>query len=150
MLIFIHFNPNTMIAFAAGTYDAYGQGIISVKVYQNETTWTWKGEVDHANYTLGAQVKVDALTLTRFNVSTYINNTFASSEVDALANSRTYLNITYSNGTTVVANTEITDVSASLDGTLYTIESYYLWNDAANHPIAGITYYVYIHNEVYR
>jgi hypothetical protein len=133
--------------YAAGTADAYGDRIKEVSVWQGGVM---KGNITYSNYTLGVQVKVDALTATRFNCSVLLNSTFASSAAEAKANTRVYINITYSNGTTVVSTTEMTDYAASLSGSFYTVKSSYLWDDAAHHPIAGITYYVWFKYEVYR
>ena len=138
--------------FATGTADAYGDQIYTLNVYQYVvSTWVWKGQVTHTNYTSGIQVKVDVLTETRFNVSVLLNSSFASSTAEAITNTRIYVNVTYTNGTTVVATTEMTDYSATgPTGSQYTVNSYYLWNDPTHHPIAGTTYYVWFKYDVYR
>jgi len=145
-------NSNTFLVFAAGTADAYGDQINTVDVFQYvDSAWVWKGQVTKTNYTSGIQVKVDALTETRFNCSVLLNSTFASSTSEAITNTRVYLNITYANGTTVIATTEITDYAATgPTGNQYTVYSYYLWNDPTHHPIAGTTYYVWFKYDVYR
>jgi len=138
----------TFFVFAAGAADAYGDEISECSVWQGATM---KGNITYSNYTSGVQVKVDALTATQFNCSVLLNNTFASSAGEAIDNTRVYINITYSNGTVVISTTEMTDYKAvdNGDGT-YTVYSYYLWDDATHHPIAGVTYYVWLNYEVYR
>jgi hypothetical protein len=141
-------NRNSMLAFASGTADAYGDEISEVSVWQGGAM---KGNITHANYTAGVQVKVDALTATQFNCSVLLNDTFAASTAEAQTNTRVYLNITYTNGTAIISTTEITDYYAVDLGTgFYLVKSYYLWDDAANFPVAGVTYYVWFNYEVYR
>jgi len=144
----IAFNNNVKLVFAAGSPDAYGDRIKEVSVWQSSVM---KGNVTYSNYTSGVQINVDALTATQFNVSVLLNNTFASSTAEAITNTRVYLNITYSNSTVVISTTEITDYYAVDNGdATYTVYSYYLWDDATHHPIAGVTYYVWLNYEVYR
>jgi len=146
-LVFPLFNMTNFKVFASGTPDAYGDRIYEVSIWQNSIM---KGNITYNNYTLGVQVKVDAQILTRFNCTVKLNSTFASSTNEAITNTRVYLNITYTNGTTVVATTEMTDYYAWLNGNFYYVKSYYDWNDPATHPIAGTTYYVWFKYEVYR
>jgi hypothetical protein len=148
LLLIIPAHNNTMLVFASGTADAYGDQIDECSVWQSATMM---GNITKNNYTLGVQINVNSLTATLFNVSVLLNDTFATSTAEAKTNSRVYLNITYSNGTTVISTTEITDYYAVDLGTgFYLVKSSYLWNDAANHPIAGVTYYVWLNYEVYR
>jgi hypothetical protein len=148
LLVFLGATKNTMLVFATGTADAYGDEISEVSVWQSTTM---KGNITHANYTSGVEIKVDALTATRFNVSVLLNDTFATTEAEAITNTRIYINITYTNGTTIISTTEITDYySEDLGNGFYIVKSYYLWNDATHHPIAGITYYVWFKYEIYR
>jgi len=130
-----------------GTPDAYGDCIYEVSVWQSSVM---KGNVTYSNYTSGVQVKVDALTATQFNCTVKLNNTFASSTSEAQSNTRVYVNITYTNGTVVVSSTEMTDYAASEVGDYYYVKSYYTWDDPTNHPIAGVTYYVWFRYDVYR
>jgi len=139
---------DTFFVFAVGTADAYGDQINECSVWQGAVM---KGNITHSNYTLGVQVKVDALTATQFNCSVLLNDTFASSTAEAQTNTRVYINITYTNGTAIISTTEITDYYAVDNGDgFYTVKSYYLWDDPTHHPIAGVTYYVWFKYDVYR
>jgi len=134
--------------YASGTPDAYGDRIFEVSVWQNNIM---KGNITYDNYTLGVQVKVDALTTTRFNCTVKLNSTFASSTAEAMTNTRVYINITYTNGTVIISTTEMTDYAATgPTGDYYYVKSYYTWDDSTHHPIAGVTYYVWFSYEVYR
>lgn len=149
LLISSMISKDTFFVFAdSGTPDAYGDRISECSIWQSATM---KGNITYSNYTSGVQVSVDALTVTRFNVTIWLNDTFATSTAEAITNTRVYLNITYSNGTTVISTIEMTDYYAVDLGTgFYAVKSYYLWNDATHHPIAGLTYYVWLKYEVYR
>lgn len=148
LLVGLMITNNTMFVFASGTADEFGNQINECSVWQSATM---KGNITHTNYTESVQISVDALTITQFNVTVWLNDTYAESTVEAQTNTRVYINITYSNGTTVISTVEMTDYFAEDLGTgFYAVKSYYLWNDATHHPIAGITYYVWLNYEVYR
>ena len=134
--------------YASGTPDAYGDRIFEVSVWQNNIM---KGNITYNNYTLGVQVKVDALTATQFNCTVKLNSTFAASTAEAITNTRVYINITYTNGTVIISTTEMTDYAATgPTSNFYYVKSCYTWDDPTNHPIAGVTYYVWFRYDVYR
>lgn len=142
--------PNTkFLVYAAGTPDSYGNQIANCTVLQLDGSWDVKGVVTSANYTSGVQIKVDADKNTRFNVTLKLNDTMAVDAAEAQTNTRCYINITYTNGTVVISNTEMTDWTSEDGGDgYYYVQTTYTWTDAG-YPEAGVTYYIYFKYEAY-
>lgn len=148
-LLFGFQHATVLVVRAAGAPDAYGNQIANCTVSQLDGAWVVKGVVTSSNYTSGVQIKVDANKNTMFNVTLKLNNTFASNTDEAMSNTRCYINITYTNGTVVVATTEMTDWEAVNGGDgFYYVYTTYTWT-ASGYPEAGVTYNVYLKYEAY-
>jgi hypothetical protein len=138
----------SMIVYASGTADSYGNRIANLNIEQYISgSWVSKGYVDYNNYTSGIQFKIVDNVQTRFTVTVWLNKTMASSQSEAIANTRNYINITYANGTVVVSDTEMTNSGSAEYTTYWAVTDTYTWS--TNLPVAGETYYVYIKYQAY-
>jgi len=130
LLLFASFNSRifgTKLIVYANPGDAYGNDIKFIEV--------WEGSVLKANFTAsGGSVRVNASKAITFNVTIWFNNTFASSQSDAVSYTRVYLNITG-----VVTNAELTNVKVSgpVGGFYILVERYVI---AAGTLTEGQTY----------
>jgi hypothetical protein len=71
----------------------------------------------------------------------------ASSESEAVANTRNYIKITFANGTVVIDDTEMTNSGSGSSAQYWLVADTYTWS--TNLPKAGETYYVYIKYQAY-
>jgi hypothetical protein len=148
VLLSSYSQKNTLIVFAAGTPDAYGNRIAVLNIEQYISgSWVSKGYVTYENYTSGMQFKIVDNVQTRFTVTVWLNKTMASSESEAIANTRNYIKITFANGTVVIPDTEMTNSGSGSSTQYWLVADTYTWS--TNLPKAGETYYVYIKYQAY-
>lgn len=168
-LLIVAQQNNTMIVFATGTPDEYGNRIVTLQLQQyidEEYVWhskaytwdgsdTWDGqsiiiggEPTEYTYTYppGFEFKVNDNKAIKFWVKVAINQTLTT---EALADdvTRIYINITASGYSLI--NQLMTYSSPVVVGTdYYHVTYYYTWN-VASHPVAGVTYTVSFRFQAY-
>jgi len=147
----IHFNKDVILVFAIGTPDAYGNRIQQLTVEQLNGAWAQVGDTyTYSNYTYptGFSISCSSNKNTRFNVTVYINNTFASSAADAVTKTRVYITIAtggYEGTPESGWNSRLMDDghTEGSTGSYYWVKLYESWTTAGR-PAAGTVYYVTI------
>ena len=122
-------NRTVMLVFAS---DSYGNDINFIEV------WQWQGsdyELKDNFTTSGGTSKVDEDQAIKLIISIKFNDTLASSEAEAITNSRIYMNI--SEG--IWTNEELNNTSCSHSGDFYWLKENGVWNQSG-YPVVGVTY----------
>jgi len=153
----------TLIVYASGTPDSYGDRIVSLCLqYWNGTAWVYftdgytydgdihefPGDVTTAHEYVSGQIwwRVPDNTPLKFRVATQLNYSFASSTSDAVSKTKVYINIT-SSGYSLT--NQLFGDAVGIDRTTYWIVvSLYTWN-VTGQPFAGNSYDIVIRYEAY-
>ena len=156
-------NYATLIVYAAGTPDSYGDRIVSLCLqYWNGSAWVYfsdgytydgsihefPGDVTTAHEYSSGQIwwRVPDNTPLKFRVATQLNYSFASSTDDAVSKTKVYINITASGYS---LTNQLFGDAVGIDRTTYwTVVSLYTWN-VTGQPFAGNSYDIVIRYEAY-
>jgi hypothetical protein len=156
-------NYATLVVYAAGTPDSYGNRIISLCLqYWNGSAWVYfidgytydgdihefPGDVTTAHEYVSGQIwwRVPDNKPLKFRIAVKLNKTLASSADDAVSKTRVYINITASGYSLI---NQLFGGAVGIDRTTYwTVVSLYTWN-VTGQPYAGKQYSVAISYEAY-
>ena len=127
----------SLIVFAAGNPDGYGNAINTMSIYQNEIQVAY---ATTSNYSSGMTLEIDSSILTRIVATVRLNLTLASSQSDAKDKTRVFLNIS-----DVVSNQNMTFWQSGQDANYY----YVSYNSSLWTPDVDTTYNVTLDFDAY-